>query len=96
MASERVYFVLLTFRTSYGSQIWMSPLANYISGNILLHFRFQVLLWNTIHILLFIQMDVFHALYNMIQLCIYENLFMAHGLGGIMQFPVRSDYTWEF
>ena len=50
----------------------MYPLSQDVSVNILLRLIFQVAMWNKKRICLFLQTDIFRALYNII-------LFFTHG-----------------
>ena len=68
-------FKFLECIISFGSQKWMSPVAPYLSVSKLLRLIMQLELWNTTHVLIFIQNDVFHEVCNMRQFQTHESEF---------------------
>ena len=97
MEIKRLAFVFLECINYCESQKLTSPLAQDIYVIVIFSFRFQVVLWNTTHLLLFLQIGIFRALYNLRQLCYkWKRVIGQIDLGFIVKLLVRSDCTWTF
>ena len=87
------YILFLECRTYRENKIRMSPLAQALSVNIYFHLRFQVALWNTTHMMILFKCTSYMHCTTRDNFLHMQDDCRAHGLGGIMQLLVRSDYT---
>ena len=95
MASEKIDFIFMKYRTSCESQKCIFSLAQALSMIMVLHLRFQVALWNTMHIFFFKWNSSVKCTTQENFECVKAD-YRAHGMCGIMQLMVRSYYTWTF
>ena len=93
MEIKMLVFVSMECRTSREIYKCMSPLSQAISMNNILHLSFQVALWNTSHVLIFLQMEFYCAMYKRIIVLHIKEDCGENGLGVTMKLLVRNENT---